>query len=739
MKLNKLFLLSFCFIIESYAFTLNEGFKYALESDMTSKVNENNIENIKIDKEIANSLLNPKLDLDTSVQLSKTSDNRYLPNNNESHAKTDQYKLTLTQPIFDGFESKNEKRLQKYRFNSAIYHLKESQNDLALSYTQNYINTLKQKDILSLEKESVRISQDIVKKVHKKLEVGYGTKLEYDEAKAELSKNKISYKSQKIAFKEAIENLKFYVQTDFDTNELIRPVFSYNLPKTLNETLKKAKKTSPSVKVSQINLEVAKAEERKNNKKFYPNLDLVGSYQINDALYRNKEESNNYKLGLQLNYNLYNGGRDELEVKKSLQNIKEKQFLIKKVEQKIENTLRLAWNNYKLNSEKNKTLEEYVIVKKDVLEATKKEFDLGLKTLNSLLNTHTKYIEAKQDYIANAYDLLFSKYRILSAMGVLSEVLQNNVSSLAYDETSEFSLNISEETNYSYKKPKKLKKKVLFYDDTKVNSNSMVDLDDILLLGSKKETKKQKKPLITKIKNEDISDFKSLFLNSSGNKYTINLALVNSEQKAYKFLKRHKLKQKAFNFSFGYTNPLQKIMLGVYDSKDDAKKAIKKLSKALKLNRPTVEKVKIKQKLFKKYHHDEYLRITQNRQRKEKYSKLVVSTSSKEYNRDFKQKFLEASSNKYTINLAYTKSPRRAEKIIERYNLNKNSFFFSFGNDRIFQKIVLGVYNTKEEAQEALSSLPKSLLRNRPIIENITRKQNLYYKYNKQYKNSERI
>ncbi len=59
----------------------------------------------------------------------------------------------------------------------------------------------------------------------KKVNYGYGTKLEYDEAKGNLVENRVNLKTQRINLKEAIENLKFYTQTDFDTSELVKPSF----------------------------------------------------------------------------------------------------------------------------------------------------------------------------------------------------------------------------------------------------------------------------------------------------------------------------------------------------------------------------------------------------------------------------------------------------------------------------------------------------------------------------------
>ena len=55
-------------------------------------------------------------------------------------------------------------------------------------------------------------------------------------------------------------------------------------------------------------------------------------------------------------------------------------------------------------------------IKNDVLDATTKEFDLGLKDLNTLLDTHVEYIDIKKDLIKNSYDLFLEKCKIFNGI-----------------------------------------------------------------------------------------------------------------------------------------------------------------------------------------------------------------------------------------------------------------------------------------------------------------------------------
>lgn len=567
----------FIFISFLEAFSVKQGFTYALQNDIDYKINKNNLKNIKLDEDIAKSLFYPKLDFDAKIETSNLTRNAIRPVRG-SHTKNDEYKVTLTQKVFDGYESKYEKNLQKQKYKSAIYYLQESKEKLALSYVNAYINILKEKELLELSKQSLLLSENIFNKVNKKLLSGYGTKLEYEEAKGNLAENRVNLDIQKINLEKSIEDLIFYIQRDFKKEELILPNINISLPLNLQEAIQIAFSNNSSINVAKTNVKVAVFEERKNNKNFYPNVNFISSYNLNNAFHAQEDEKyNEYKLSLQLKYNLFNGGKSSAENTKALQNIKDKQLLIRKIQYEVKTSLRVAWNNYSLNKEKNKSLKQYLIAKENILNSSIKEFDLGLKDLNSLLDTNIEYIDIKKDLVRNKYDLILEKYNILYALGQLSESFNNKEQTLQDLRTSK-------------------KEKII---ETSVSKKQEVVKEQIVIKKQDKEVKEkqlEQKPILEK----NIS-FKDKFLSAQKDKFTINLAISDSKENAQKLLEEFNLINNAFYFDFGRYETLQKIVYGIFDTKEEALKAVFNLDDKLKENKPMVQKIITKQKLYYKY------------------------------------------------------------------------------------------------------------------------------------------
>jgi len=720
-----------------YSFTLIEGYKLALENDMDSFVNKTKVKEIGYDQEIAKSLYKPVVNINAAINEGKNSryDKRDVTSNN--------YGINIRENIFNGFEAINEHKLQQKRLLSSKYFLQASQNKLAYAYVEAYINVLKNREILALRNESLNISEEIFNKVFKKIMSGYGGKLEFEQAKESYTKSKLDLSIQKINYKTSIEKLKYYVQRDFDSNDLIKPQFYYTLPNSLEEALTLAKENNPDYLVALYNIHVAKYEQKKAQKSNYPSLDLVGSYTKQNSTLSYSD----YKVGFELNYNLYNGGKDRATNEKLFETISEKRYILEKTANDLKKKVKLAWNNYTLLKEKLEKQRAYLEAKKALLDATQSEFELGTKTLNNILSEKTAYLSVKGDFISTKYDYLLAQYNILASIGTLSKFMMQSRNNLETQLTTQLEKVQSEDTT-TYVMPNgqvvNLDKLFKNKENTQEDNRSIKRLEDEANKVKNKPTEllENKKKITDKNISENVAkyiSFKERFLQADPNNYSINLLYCKKEKIAQNILNKYELENDAFYFSFGKANNFYKVMLGIFKTYKDAKEALESLPHALQRNLPRIERIGIKQKLYHKYHGSKMFSQTNNL--KDEKSENVISLlkddevqeeSSNFLNTqkiNFKDMFLSASRDKYTINLAFFQNFKNVQRFLDKNHLRANSFAFSFGKDARYFKVVMGVYDNKISAQKALETLPNRLKRLKPRIERVYIKQDLYRKY----------
>src|SRR5690606_14072628 len=100
----------------------------------------------------------------------------------------------------------------------------------------------------------------------------FGTKLEFERAKGNLEESSVNLAIDRLNFHDAVQNLYNHVQEKFDSTELVKPTFTYNLPHSEEEALSFALANHPSMLVSLKNVEVAISEQKRDLKSFHPDV-----------------------------------------------------------------------------------------------------------------------------------------------------------------------------------------------------------------------------------------------------------------------------------------------------------------------------------------------------------------------------------------------------------------------------------------------------------------------------------
>lgn len=110
-----------------------------------------------------------------------------------------------------------------------------------------------------------------------------------------------------------------------------------------------------------------------------------------------------------------------------------------------------------------------------------------------------------------------------------------------------------------------------------------------------------------------------------------------------------------------------------------------------------------------------------------KEEKVAKAKMSNEYN-----SFLDAPADYYTINITTTEGLDAAKNYVNSNNLDSaTAYVYPFGPEMKSAKVIYGTFKSVKEANEAISNLPSSIIANKPYIDNISKHQKLYTKYNK--------
>lgn len=329
-----------------------------------------------------------------------------------------QNSLILRQNIFQGFGTEEQVNYQKMRTLSASYSYLETANDVTLRTIKVYLDLYREQELLQNSKVNVEHLEKLYTKVKKAHGAGLTTLSEVSKIQSSLSLAKSNVMVQKNKLANAKFNFRRVTGRLISLKSMQKVKFNLDLPKSLHKATAYALEYNPSLLVGKYNIKGAEALYRESKSAFFPKVDLeiAGNYNDNfDEFYGKDDRVQGMVV---VSYNLFNGGADEAARRNKLSKLSQEVELTNDLKRQVEEGMGLSWASYQLALDQMPFLREYKKQSKGTLGLYIKEYDLGERSLLDLLATENDLKRANDELINAKYNLLFSKYRIIDAMGL---------------------------------------------------------------------------------------------------------------------------------------------------------------------------------------------------------------------------------------------------------------------------------------------------------------------------------
>lgn len=340
--------------------------------------------------------------------------------NNNKLWRTD-FGLSARQMLFDGFATPSEVARNKAKTNADAYKVWGTSEDIALSTIQAYLDVLRNKELVRVARQNASIHQHTFSMIKKASEQGVAREADTDQTLGRLNLARANLE----AAENNLENAKttFQKLTGFYPHNLSSApnVSSSVLPKNKQEAIRRALLNHPILKSATADIAEARGEYHASQSKFYPRIDLVGRGRHNRNVNGSAGPDHEGLVGLELQYNLLQGGRDMARTRETAFHVQEATEIRNRTHRQVVESMNLAWTQYRISQQRIPLLSDHVQASRLTSGAYKKQFELGKRTLLDVLDSQNEYYVSQQDLINERYALLFSKYRILNSMGRLVE------------------------------------------------------------------------------------------------------------------------------------------------------------------------------------------------------------------------------------------------------------------------------------------------------------------------------
>lgn len=405
--------------------TLRDAVGIGVATNPEVGIVDNNRRAIDEEKRQARALYRPSIDFraDTGVEYSDDPGTRGGADNDDTETMWRyETSLTLTQMLFDGFETKHENLRQTARVLSASNRVREAAELTGLSIVESYLDVMRQRELLRIARQNVADHIAIMEQINDSAMAGRSTQADSEQAKARMA----SARATEATVRESLRLAEAsYIQNVGDTPpDLIMPQVPLEaLEADVDQEVRAASAQSPTIDIFEADIQVANAEYEGTKATFYPHVDLQLNGRNGNDLGGVDGRDTSASALVVMNWNLYRGGGDTARVREYINRGAQAKEARVKATRGVESDVRQTWARMVSAGERAKEFAAQAAANTEVVKAYKDQFDLNRRTLLDVLDAQNELFVSQSNTVNVQFLEMFAVYRLMALKGELLPTL----------------------------------------------------------------------------------------------------------------------------------------------------------------------------------------------------------------------------------------------------------------------------------------------------------------------------
>ncbi|MBI3705240.1 MAG: TolC family outer membrane protein [Rhizobiales bacterium] len=336
---------------------------------------------------------------------------------------------TLTQTIFNGFQTANRTRQAEAQVLAARATLRVTEQTVLLSAVTAYMNLLRDSAIFDLQKRNVEVLQEQLRQTRDRFNVGEVTRTDVAQAESSLAAGRSQVLTAESNYKSSTATYRQVIGTDPGKLAAGTPVDRFS-PNNLPTAISLTSATHPSVTTAQYNVDVAQSQVKVAEGALYPTLSIQGSAQKNFFPLGSLNTVESYSASVlgQLSVPLYQGGAEYSAIRQAKETLGQKRLDFDTARDQVRQFVVQSWGQLEAAKANIDATTSQVQSSEIALNGVREEARVGQRTTYDVLVAQQNLVNARVALVTAQRDRVVASYTLLSAVGRLApEVLGLNV------------------------------------------------------------------------------------------------------------------------------------------------------------------------------------------------------------------------------------------------------------------------------------------------------------------------
>lgn len=330
--------------------------------------------------------------------------------------------LTLTQLLFDGWETKYEVERQKMRVLSASNRVRETSELVGLAVVEAYLEILRQRELLRIARQNVADHIAILEQIEDSADAGRSTQADNEQARARMASARATEASvrESLRFAEAA-----YIREVGDPPvDLMVPLVPVDaLSADVEQEVKVTLHQSPTLDIFEADIAVAHAEMEGAKSTFYPQANLQINGREGKDLNGVRGDDTSASALVVVDWNLYRGGADSARVREFINREAQAKESRAEAARSVESDVRQTWARMVSAGERARQFAAQADANTEVVKAYRDQFDLNRRTLLDVLDAQNELFVSRSNAVNAEFLEMFAVYRLLALKGELLSTL----------------------------------------------------------------------------------------------------------------------------------------------------------------------------------------------------------------------------------------------------------------------------------------------------------------------------
>ncbi|MGD0465372.1 MAG: TolC family outer membrane protein [Gammaproteobacteria bacterium] len=369
---------------------------------------------------IARAKFLPNVTFSGSQNYGKSSDTYY----NMDHVKynTNQYNLSITQPIFQVVDWMNYATVKKQTL-SSLKKYEDVEQKLFLRVAEQYFAVLAAVDQLETSKSAKQAFFKRLEQATQQFKVGVAAITDISDAQARLDTASAKVISDANALTTTKETLGQIVGKFIDRLSPLKqqiPLVPPS-PEQIEPWLEKARKYNIKLQAARLDVEAAREAVRLSSSKHLPTLNLSGNFTNSKPPPAPVQDNNRTReIAVALNVPVFSGGAMVAETQQAIFKSNAALQQLEGVYRDAESSTRVAYNSVLTQISQVDALFQCVKSSKVALKATQAATEVGTRTIVDVLNAQSDLLNTQRDYAKARYDYIVNGLKLKQATGSLN-------------------------------------------------------------------------------------------------------------------------------------------------------------------------------------------------------------------------------------------------------------------------------------------------------------------------------